>query len=92
MDQLVLADTCYISVIRNDRRPRLTQEFIETQEWLQMLCICVYCKQNFCPQSNPIRSDPSLTRNGPNLTYSDLRFQNFPREKPPDPIKKGKKD
>jgi len=37
----------------------------------------------FCPQSDAIRSDHSLTRNAPKLTYSNLRFQEFHRGRNP---------
>jgi len=53
--------------------------------WLQGLC------RYFCPQSDAMRSDHSLTRNAPKLTYSNLGFQNFSGgETPGFPLKGGR--
>jgi len=45
--------------------------------------------KTFCPQSDAIRDDHSLTRNAPKLTYNNLRFQNFPRGETPGPSLRG---
>jgi len=50
--------------------------------------VSVYILKTFCPQSDGIRSH----QNAPKLTYSNLKFQNFPRAEIPDPwtpVKRG---
>jgi len=47
----------------------------------------VFVLKTFCPQNDAIRSDHSLIRNVPKLTY--ITLQNFPTGETPGPLLKG---
>jgi len=57
--------------------------------WLQGVCMGIHAISRL-PIYDAIRTDHAVTRNAPKLTYSSLRFQNFPREETP--VKKGKRE